>query len=235
MKTYKGQTLHNVRVSYKIDGICGIFDGHKWASRAGKPLYNLPRVRKFHSDFKGGGVRYYILEPGRYEIFLGDWGESVSVVRTQRSNCPEIPVSCLYRLDELDERLEMFDSIIEELKEEYIKLYLEDALGQGYEGLVLTADEGEFKVKPVETYDVPVIGVIEGKGRNKGRLGAFVTSMGNVGTGLTDKDRKHYWGVTGIVKAGGGKYQPIIEVECMSLTAKGKFRHPRFIRVREDK
>ncbi len=84
-----------------------------------------------------------------------------------------------------------------------------------------------IKFKKSYTYDVEVIGLEEGKGRNKGILGAFITPNGNVGTGLTDKERIQYYNKHMI--------GTIIEVGCMELTETGKFRHPRFIRVRDDK
>jgi len=49
--------------------------------------------------------------------------------------------------------------------------------------------------------------------------------MGNVGTGLTDDQRRQFW----------AKPPLTIEVECMELTPDGKFRHPRFKRERFDK
>ena len=245
MKVYKGQTLHNCRVSYKIDGVQAILKDGKWLSRAGKPLYNLP-LHTYSKELYSPDPIY--IPEGRYEVFLGDWSKSVSAVRTVKPHkiagqhddgstiwiAPDkIPFKALYRLDEVDGRLfanNGYDGRFRYTKIDcpiWVETMMKRALRFGYEGLVLTADEGEFKVKPIVTYDVPVIDMIEGKGRNKGRLGALVTDMGNVGTGLTDLDRKIMWEVSLIGFT--------IEVECMELTPNGKFRHPRFVRIREDK
>jgi len=53
--------------------------------------------------------------------------------------------------------------------------------------------------------------------------------MGKVGVGFSDVERETWW--TPVFRRPG----IIIEVECMELTPAGRFRHPRFIRIREDK
>ena len=54
-----------------------------------------------------------------------------------------------------------------------------------------------IKVKKFYTYDLEVIDVEEGDGRNKGTLGALVVKYKNntvnVGSGFTDDERKHFW------------------------------------------
>ena len=81
-----------------------------------------------------------------------------------------------------------------------------------------------LKVKSSDTFDVQVTDVVPGRGKHTGRMGALMTERGKVGTGFTDAQRSEVW------QAG-----EIIEVECMSLTPSGKFRHPRFVRRRFDK
>jgi ATP-dependent DNA ligase len=74
---------------------------------------------------------------------------------------------------------------------------------------------------------VKITGLQAGLGKHQGKLGAFLTDMGKVGTGLTDHERVLYNTPDMIGQ--------IIEVECMELTDDGKFRHPRFVRLRFDK
>lgn len=54
-----------------------------------------------------------------------------------------------------------------------------------------------IKVKKFYTYDLEVVGVEEGDGRNKGTLGALVVrykdNTVNVGSGFTDEERKNFW------------------------------------------
>ena len=54
-----------------------------------------------------------------------------------------------------------------------------------------------IKVKKFYTYDLEVVDVEEGDGRNKGTLGALVVKYKdntvNVGSGFTDEERKNFW------------------------------------------
>jgi len=209
-KTYRfDRDLTKAFMAYKIDGVQAIRQNGQWVSRAGKDLHNLPHM-----------------PDGIYEVYLGDWESSVSAVRTHKGK--EISKEALYQLYPiLDMRLfgGYPDGII--LRPKEVKGLLDSAVRKGYEGLVIRSSEGLFKVKPVETHDVEVLEMIEGKGKNLGKAGALVTPMGKVGTGLTDAQRDQYFKNPPIGK--------IIEVEAMSLTPNGKFRHPRFVRERVDK
>lgn len=209
MKIYTNQTLNNLRVTRKIDGVKLIVDDNIYTSRAGKQLHNLPLG----------------LPNGTYEVFIGDWGKSVSAVRTH--NGAQIDINTIYQLTpRIDNRLDLGYYVSLD-KKELSRLFL-DALRDGYEGLVLHFDNGvQLKLKPKDTYDIKVIGLKEGTGRNEGKLGAFITEKGNVGSGLTDIQRINYFKEALIGS--------IIEVDAMKLTNLGKFRHPRFIRLREDK
>lgn len=96
-------------------------------------------------------------------------------------------------------------------------------VSQGHEGLIL---DKKFKVKTEETWDVPIIGVVPGKKKYTGMMGALITPMGKVGTGFTDAQRKEDW---------HSRIGMMIEVGCMQLTPDGKFRHARYHRLRWDK
>jgi DNA ligase-1 len=203
-KLYSGQSLKGLWVfSKKLDGVRAILVDGKYVSRNNKPLHNL-------EDMSGNDL----------EIFLGSWEETVSTVRT--INGPKIRKEYGFSLNPLDPRL-----FIEEINDptaEQVEEHLEKVLASGAEGLVLRKKDLWYKVKPVETYDVPVIGFIPGKGKYLDLLGAFITPLGNVGTGLSDTQRESL-----------KDYRGMIEVSCMSLTPSGKFRHPRFVRIRPDK
>lgn len=210
-KLYKGEQLTGEwTFSRKIDGVRAKLTREGCYSRNGKPLYNLD---KFVKD-----------EPQDVEIFCGDWATSITAVRTQKTK-QEISEEHIYSLDPLDQRL--FLCKVENPYLEYINELLNDALKNGDEGLVLRQGNKWLKVKPSETYDVTVTGIQDGKGKHLGKLGAFITDMGKVGTGLTDDQRIEYNTQDMIGRT--------IEVDCMELTEDGKFRHPRFVRVRYDK
>ena len=207
-KKYNGETLTNAIVSYKIDGVRAHNTPDGPISRAGKPLYNLTLPDNVEVA----------------EIYGGTWEETISMVRTQKGGSP-VSKSAIYSLvPKLDKRL-IIGKYATITPDEVAELF-ETAKQKGLEGLIIETDGVYYKVKGTETYDVPVLEVQEGTGRNLGRMGALMTPMGKVGGGFTDAQRELYY------KDIIGK---IIEVECMELTPDGKFRHPRFVRLREDK
>ena len=108
-----------------------------------------------------------------------------------------------------------------------IELYLQQALAYGYEGLVLRSGDKWLKVKDKQTEDVKILDLVEGKGKYVGKLGAFLTPIGKVGTGFTDAQRAEFNDQSLIGET--------VEVEFMEYTKEGKARHPRFIRMRYDK
>lgn len=212
-KNWKGNDLKGEwQITVKLDGVRALIEGGTALSRNSKPLYNLEHI-----------------PDGDYEVYLGSWEESVSAVRTREGSPVEL--GDLYSLYPIDERL-ILENSVDSPTADYINGLLEQQVHSGKEGLVLRQGDKWLKVKPTYSYDVKLEDVVEGKGRNVGRLGAFVTSRGNVGTGLTDYQRTTFWNGW---KSGSIKPGDLIEVECMELTKEGKFRHPRFVRFRWDK
>lgn len=188
--------------------------------------YKLDGVRAHPKDgkwYSRSGKELYNLPDstgyGVCEVYLGSWEETVSAVRTKVGK--KIKEECLYSLEPIDPKLLCF--VDTDIPSDFIKNLYKQAIEVGYEGLVLRQENKFLKVKPFETYDVIVLNEIPGKGKHSGKMGALVTEMGNVGTGFTNSERGQNW---------VGK---TIEVQCMSLTKDGKFRHPRFVRERFDK
>lgn len=201
-------------LSYKIDGVCAIWDQTDkiWRSRANKELYNIPKPTEQTGTF--------------CEVFLGSFKETIQATRTKNKQI-YISTEHLFSLDPLDKRL--FICYINNPSKEVILEYLNKVNNLGYEGLVLRQLNKWLKVKPTNTYDVKVIALQEGKGKFKNKLGAIITPMGKVGTGFNNVDREIFW------KDKNSLVGTIIEVSCLSLTENNKFRHPRFIRLRPDK
>lgn len=196
------------KITIKIDGVRAIKTPNGIVARSGKPLYNIPNTLDFEQA----------------EIFCGSFKNTLEIVRSHSNR--SIEQEEVYKLyPEIDERL-YIDTVVNPTKE-YIDATFKLVKNKGYEGLVLWGENTLYKVKDIQTEDVEVLGIIEGKGRNIGKLGAFITSMGNVGTGLSDKERNDYFTKNIIGK--------VIEVAYMELTEDNKFRHPRFYRLREDK
>ena len=216
-KTWQGNDLKGEwLVTVKADGVRAFYnEPGKWFSRAGKPLYNMPPLPT-------------PCPPQGYEVYVklhtsskDNYKETISRVRSSTKQY-YIGYEHLYVLDPIDIRLQrrvFVDPTAQQIRDE-----MEHVLKTGWEGLILRQGDKWLKVKPVETYDVLVTGVIPGTGKHTGRMGALMTDMGRVGTGFTDSEREEIWNIG-----------DMIEVSCMQLTPDGKFRHPAFERRRFDK
>ena len=134
------------------------------------------------------------------------------------------------------------DSIINNIYGIYEKV-----INEGEEGLVIDLADSSyirakgttmFKMKPEVSGDFKVVDVVEGKGKDTGRLGAFIIeykdNLVHVGSGLTDTIREEVW-------ANPNKYiGKLIEVVYFGETRDEKteklsIRLPRFKRFRHDK
>lgn len=219
----------NWQLTYKIDGVRALWTSKEgWLSRANKPLYNIPPP-----------VAAYPARIRDCEVFLGNFRDTIRAVRTKtlKADTPKVLVRHLFSLDPLDTRLDAGN--IWSPTETTIRETLQSANRLGYEGLVLRQGDKWIKVKPEETHDVLVTGAVEGKGKHAGRLGCLVTAKGEVGTGFTDKERDDIWrkhmAELDECKEDLSLMGATIEVSCMHFTPDGKFRHPRFVRMRPDK
>lgn len=141
----------------------------------------------------------------------------------------------------------MNNVLVEEETVDIIMNMYEKAIAQGEEGLVIDIADASyvrakgtsmFKLKPEISGDFKVIDVVEGKGKDAGRLGAFIIeykdNLVHVGSGLTDTIREEVW-------ADPNKYiGKLIEVVYFGETQDEKtgllsIRLPRFKRFRHDK
>lgn len=103
------------------------------------------------------------------------------------------------------ENLEIVQMCYEGYDHSEIWKWLDYAEQHDWEGVILNLDtpyeckrtKNLIKVKKFYTYDLEVIGVEEGTGRNKGTLGALVVKYKNntvnVGSGFTNEERSYYW------------------------------------------
>jgi len=134
-----------------------------------------------------------------------------------------------------------------------LKRYANDMVNAGFEGIMIKDLNAPYeckrntfwmKWKPTHTYDLKVIALEEGTGRNKGRLGALVCNgiddgkhiTVNVGSGFSDEDRDMLWADHVEMDCVVGK---TAEVLCDAITQNQdgtySLRFPRFIRFRDDK
>ena len=131
-----------------------------------------------------------------------------------------------------------------------LERYAQDNVKAGFEGIMIKNMDAPYqckrstswmKWKPVYDYDLTVIGIEEGTGKNIGRMGALICEgvddgkhiTVNVGSGYTDEERQAYWdnkdsviGRTAVVMA-----------DAITQDASGNYslRFPRFKTFRDDK
>ena len=116
----------------------------------------------------------------------------------------------------------------------------ENALEHGYEGLMIKDPTAHYefkrssawlKMKPVGMKKGTIIGKVEGAGKYKNSLGAFVVDMDGVevrvGSGFSDMDRNLFWTMEDII--GKDAY-----VKYQGLTHTGSLRFPRFAKLAND-
>lgn len=214
-KDWNGEDLvGNWHVTIKIDGIRAICRGNKVLTRKGEPVYGIDNVRHLLKD----GYEYELC-PGN------NFDESSAICRTKDGSKQFKPEDVFQIYPTVTESL--YVGVRVNPTKEEIKALLDKYNKLGYEGLVLRNGSSWIKVKPFVTYDVPVIGLAAGKGKHDGKLGAFITPRGRVGTGFTDAEREEFFNLEILGST--------IEVRCLELTKYGYFRLPRFVRMRYDK
>lgn len=129
-------------------------------------------------------------------------GKSKEVYSVRKRNILELQK----KIEELGtENVEIVEMFYEGNDHSEIWKWLDFAENHDYEGCIVNLDtvyeckrtKSLLKVKRFYTYDLEVVGVEEGTGRNKGTLGALVVKYKNntvnVGSGYTDEERKYYW------------------------------------------
>jgi DNA ligase-1 len=131
-----------------------------------------------------------------------------------------------------------------------LRRYADDAVAAGFEGIMIKDVAAPYecrrssawmKWKPVYDYDLRVVAVEEGTGKNVGRLGALVcegVDQGkqirvNVGSGFTDDERNDYWANQSTVIG----QTVVIMCDAVTQNQDGGYslRFPRFKTFRDDK
>jgi DNA ligase-1 len=262
LKTWTADEWTKWRIEPKYDGYRLTYHKGQFRSRTGKPFYNLEHIQAELARFseltfdgelyggsweeaakarrsKNGGVntlRFAVFDM----LFDEEWerqgcGRSFGHRRYQLcatigdGELSFVHVPRQWKVDNYKDFLRIYDS----------------NLAIGCDGTVLKHEDSlyEFKrtrtwlkVKPVQTFDCTVLGMREGEGKHKGRMGKLTAALDvgslvttDVGTGFTDVQRERWWNNQ---KEIVGK---TIEVEARGVHKSGKLIEPRFIRTREDK
>lgn len=217
-KPWNGRNLKGRwEITLKIDGARMLRDDEgKPVSRAGKPLYNLDHIPE---DIKDA------------EVYKENWETSMGLVRSSVNGSP-VDLDYIYSLDPLDKRLHI--GYLDNPTAKELKETMEHWVAQGYEGLIIRCGPRWLKVKPKDTADVFVTGFQAGTGKHEGRMGALLTNYGKVGTGFNDAARD-WWQMMYNLHGMEWLTMQIVEVEFMEWTPQLKMRHPRFLRLRDDK
>jgi DNA ligase-1 len=126
--------------------------------------------------------------------------------------------------------------------EENFKVYHDDWVRQGEEGIMIKDINAPYKFKrdwSVMKYkaffdaDVEIKDMLEGTGKHQGKLGSFVIDYKGkevrVGSGLNDETREKLW------KNPKSHIGRIIEVRYQEETPDGSLRFPTFVCFRNDK
>jgi len=131
-----------------------------------------------------------------------------------------------------------------------LQRYATDCVEEGYEGIMIKSLDAPYetkrntnwlKFKPVHDYDLTVVGMEEGTGKNIGRLGALLCEgtddnkfiQVNVGSGFSDEQRDDFWNNKSEVI---GK-MAVVLADAITQNQDGNYslRFPRFKWFREDK
>lgn len=131
-----------------------------------------------------------------------------------------------------------------------LERYAKDNVNAGFEGIMIKNMDAPYlckrstdwmKWKPIYDYDLTVVGVEEGTGKNVGRLGALVCEGSddgkyitvNVGSGFSDADRDNYWTNSNTIIG----QTAVVIADAITQNQDGSYslRFPRFKCFRDDK
>ena len=247
--------------SEKYDGVRAIWDGKNLRSRNDKIFYApqwfldmLPKnypldgelflkrgsfeatfsivSKKVPIDEEWKRIKYVVFDlPNSDQIFVNRLVDLQNIVRQTCHQIPKCPI-------------EFAEHVVIKSKN-HMKQMFQNIVSQGGEGIMLRDPKSLYqqkrtknllKVKPTDDAEAVIENMVEGQGKDSGRMGALKVHLAKnpsikfkIGSGFTDKLRQDFW----------NKKEHYIGNEVTfgykGLTAKGVPRHPVFIRKKLDK
>jgi DNA ligase-1 len=213
----------------------------------GESFQKLMKQAHRKSDAETSGMVYHIFDIIPLNAFQdGEWkvaqDKRLEWVEQARGALEE--TTCLRVMPGMNVDLDTAEG------HDIMRRFAEASVEQGYEGIMIKDLDAGYrckrtdawmKWKPTKSYDLTIVGVEEGTGKNAGRLGALIcegTDHGchirvNVGSGLTDDQRNEFW------QAKDEVIGQTAEIMCDAITQNQdggySLRFPRFLRFRDDK
>lgn len=228
-------------------------DGELWCGRDQEDFQYMGCVRKkvpIDEDW-AGHIKYIVYDlpeyPGTFEERLS---ELEKIVETNKVRWNKIRKVMPEPYRSIECPLVMAEQITIQ-SEDHLQDLFKKMIDGGSEGLMIKDPKSEYedgrsnymlKVKPAFDEEAIIIDYKEGKGKNTGRLGAFVCKpLLNMDTyHVIDEDETHEFALSGMddeVRESYKETHPIgtiITIEHSGKTGSGKPRFARYMRIRED-
>jgi len=214
----------------------------------GESFQQLMKQAHRKSDVQTGGMRYHVFDWIPLEDFeQGSWDRKQHLRLEALSRLST-------HLQERTQNLRIMPGMTVDLDTESgrdaMQQFAQDSVGQGFEGILIKDINAPYeckrttawlKYKPVHDYDLTVVAVEEGTGKNKGKMGALVCEgrdqdkfiQVNVGSGFSDEQRRDYWDNRARVIG----QTAVILCDAITQNQDGAYslRFPRFKTFRDDK
>lgn len=213
-----------------------VFDGEVIGASLDESFVGVTKQFKRKKDVNADTLKYHLFDVLSYDEFLK---KECASPQSNRTVALGEMFNEYYDNEEATLCIQKVCGVMATSEKSLMRFY-EKCLAKGYEGVVAKNLEAMYtykrdaswtKVKPVETLDLEIIGIEEGKGKYGGMLGAFIVDHNgvnvHVGSGFSDKQRREWFTKDMIGK--------IAEIKYDCETPDGSLRFPRMKNLRPDK